>query len=493
VTSPNWSGLQTFDKMTRKILVVDDEESIRWVLGRSLEKAGYNVEYGENGSEAIDKATSDDFSLMILDIKMPDLSGIDVLHELRLRGLDIPVIVITAQNTVKNAIDAMKEGAYDYVAKPFDLDEVKITVERAIESYETSKKLELLRASLKESTETPHGIVGGSSAMLKIYKTIGRIAEKDLTVLITGESGTGKELVSRAIHFNSRRKEERLVAVNIAALPKDLLESELFGYEKGAFTGATIKKQGRFEEAHGGTLLLDEIGDMPLELQTKLLRVLEEKKFYRLGSEKPIEVDVRVIASTNKNLGDEVEKGTFRKDLYYRLNAITIEIPPLRERKEDIPILVEHFLEKHANELGSGKRTLSEEAREILMEYDWPGNVRELENTIKRVIVLSSDITIATDTLLDAAPYLKSKKTEKVDAFDEFMAAKLLTLINSFEEIPPSGIYDIVIRKVEKPLIEAILKATKGNKKRAAAMLGINRNTLSKKMEELGIVGEDSD
>lgn len=329
--------------------------------------------------------------------------------------------------------------------------------------------------------------------MLKIYKTIGRIAEKDLTVLITGESGTGKELVSRAIHFNSRRKEERLVAVNIAALPKDLLESELFGYEKGAFTGATIKKQGRFEEAHGGTLLLDEIGDMPLELQTKLLRVLEEKKFYRLGSEKPIEVDVRVIASTNKNLGDEVEKGTFRKDLYYRLNAITIEIPPLRERKEDIPILVEHFLEKHANELGSGKRTLSEEAREILMEYDWPGNVRELENTIKRVIVLSSDITIATDTLLDAAPYLKSKKTEKVDAFDEFMAAKLLTLINSFEEIPPSGIYDIVIRKVEKPLIEAILKATKGNKKRAAAMLGINRNTLSKKMEELGIVGEDSD
>ncbi len=479
--------------MTKKILVADDEESIRWVLGRSLEKAGYSVEYGENGSQAIDKTTSDGFSLIILDINMPDLSGIEVLRDLRLKGVDTPIIIITAQNTVKNAIDAMKEGAYDYIAKPFDLDEVKLTAQRAIESHENSKKLESLRATLKETTETHQEIVGKSASMLKIYKIIGRVAEKDLTVLITGESGTGKELVARAVHFNSRRKEERLVAVNIAALPKDLLESELFGYEKGAFTGAAIRKQGRFEEAKGGTILLDEIGDMPLELQTKLLRILEEKKFYRLGSEKPFEIDVRVIVSTNKNLEEEVEKGAFRKDLYYRLNAITIEIPPVRERREDTPLLVEHFLEKYANELGTGKRIISDEAKNLLMEYNWPGNVRELENTVKRVIVLSSDTTITSDTLLDAAPYLRNVKPENRDRFNELMKAKVFNLINSVDEVHAGGIYDIVIKKIEKPLIEATLEITKGNKKKAAAVLGINRNTLSKKMEELGIHGEDPD
>jgi two-component system nitrogen regulation response regulator GlnG len=480
--------------MKEKILVVDDEESIRWVLGRCLEKAGYTVHYGENGAQAIEKASLDNFSLIILDIKMPDLSGLEVLREIRARSVDIPIIIITAQNTVKNAIDAMKEGAYDYIAKPFDLDEVKLTVERAIEGYNTAKKLEQLRATLKETIETNQGIVGKSPAMLKIYKSIGRIAEKDLTVLITGESGTGKELIARAIHLNSRRREERLVAVNIAAIPKDLLESELFGYEKGAFTGATIRKQGRFEEAHGGTLLLDEIGDMPLELQTKLLRVLEEKKFYRLGSEKPIEVDVRVIASTNKNLEEEVLTGKFRKDLYYRLNGITIEIPPLRERKEDIPLLVDYFLQKYAKELGVGERTISDEAKKILIEYDWPGNVRELENTIKRVLVLSSDMTITSDTLFDAAPYLKGIKIEEdKDSFEELMTAKLINLLNSTEELPSSGVYDTVIKMVEKPIIKAILKIAKGNKKKAAAILGINRNTLSKKMEELGIQGEDPD
>ncbi len=479
--------------MKKKILVADDEESIRWVLGTSLEKAGYSVEYGENGSQAIDKTSSDSFSLVIIDINMPDISGIEALRDMRLRGVDIPIIIITAQNTVKNAIDAMKEGAYDYIAKPFDLDEVKFTVQRAIESYDNSKKLESLRATLTDTAETHHEIVGKSAAMLKIYKTIGRVAEKDLTVLITGESGTGKELVARAIHLNSRRKEERLVAVNIAALPKELLESELFGYEKGAFTGAAIRKQGRFEEASGGSILLDEIGDMPLELQTKLLRVLEEKKYYRLGSEKPVEVDVRVIASTNKNLEEEVEKGAFRKDLYYRLNAITIEIPPVRERREDTTLLVKHFLEKYANELGAGKRIITEEGKKLLTEYNWPGNVRELENTVKRVIVLSSDLTITSDTLVEAAPYLRSLKTESRDTFDELMKAKVFNLINSIKEVPSGGIYDMLIKKVEKPLIEATLEITKGNKKKAAAVLGINRNTLSKKMDELEIKSEDSD
>jgi two-component system nitrogen regulation response regulator GlnG len=480
-------------EMKDKILVVDDEESIRWVLGRCLERAGYTVEYGENGAQAIQKVISDNFSLIILDIKMPDLSGLDVLHEFRLKDVDAPVIIITAQNTVKNAIEAMKRGAYDYIAKPFDLDEVKLTVERAIEGYRNAKKLELLRATLKESTEPNQGAVGQSPAMLKIYKTIGRVAEKDLTVLITGESGTGKELVARAIHMNSRRNAEVLVAVNIAALPKELLESELFGYEKGAFTGATVRKQGRFEEANRGTILLDEIGDMPPDLQTKLLRVLEEKRFYRLGSERPVEVDVRIIVSTNKDLEKEVEKGAFRKDLYYRLNAITIELPPLRERKEDISLLVEHFLQKYAKELDVGEKIISDEANDILFQYNWPGNVRELENTIKRVLVLSSDVMITSDTLMQAAPYLRGIKKEDEDTLEELIKAKLLNLIDLTGEPPPNGIYDMVMRKFEKPLIEEILKITKGNKKRAAAILGINRNTLSKKMEDLGIHQEDYD
>ena len=480
--------------MKQRVLVVDDEESIRWVLGRCLEKAGYTVEFGENGSEAIQKATLDNFSLIILDIKMPDLNGLEVLEELRVKGIDIPVIIITAQNTVKNAIEAMKRGAYDYIAKPFNLDEVKLTVERAIENHENSKRLENLRASMREgkSSEPHQGIVGKSPAMLKIYKTIGRVAEKDLTVLIAGESGTGKELVARAIHFNSQRKDERFVPVNIAALPKELLESELFGYEKGAFTGATIRKQGRFEDADRGTLLLDEIGDMTPELQTKLLRVLEEKQFYRLGAEKPVEVDVRVIASTNKNLDKEVEKGSFRRDLFYRLNAITIELPSLRERKEDIPVLSEHFLEKYGKELGVGKRIISDEAKEILLGYNWYGNVRELENTIKRVLVLSSDVMITSQVLLEAAPYLEGIKKKEEDSLDKLITARLLNLIDLTQEPPPNGIYDLIMRSVEKPLIEAVLKIAKGNKKKAAKILGINRNTLAKKLDDFGIHLEDS-
>jgi two-component system nitrogen regulation response regulator GlnG len=334
-------------------------------------------------------------------------------------------------------------------------------------------------------------MVGKSPAMLKIYKTIGRIAEKDLTVLITGESGTGKELVARRIHFDSHRRNERFVAVNIAAIPKELLESELFGYEKGAFTGAAIRKQGRFEDAHKGTLLLDEIGDMPIELQTKLLRVLEEKQFYRLGGEKPVEVDVRVIASTNKDLQKEMEKGAFRKDLYYRINTITRELPPLRERKEDIPLLVEHFVQKYAEQLGTGRKgvIISDEAKQMLLRYNWPGNIRELENTIKRVLVLCSDTVITPDALLEAVPYLDGTK-KKENSFDDLVVTEILNLIN-LNQGSPHRIYDTAIKRVEKPLIEAILKITKGNKKKAATILGINRNTLSKKIEELGIYEDD--
>lgn len=478
--------------MKRRVLVVDDEESIRWVLGKCLEKAGFEVQYAENGTDAIKTASSGSFFSIILDITMPDMSGFDVLRELRVRQIDPPVIIITAQNTVKNAIDAMKQGAYDYIAKPFDLDEVKITVQRAIESYENSKKLDLLKSESGEA-DSLHDIVGKSQAMLNIYKMIGRVAEKNITVLVIGESGTGKELVARAIHSNSMRRDEKLVAVNIAAIPKDLLESELFGYEKGAFTGAALPKQGRFEEAHKGTLHLDEIGDMPPELQTKLLRILEERKFYRLGSEKPTPVDVRIIASTNKELEKEVAEGRFREDLYYRLNAITIHIPPLRRRIEDVIPLIEHFLNKYSKELRVSKRTLSTEAKDMVQSYNWPGNVRELENMIKRVLVLTSDSVITKDTLIEAAPHMEERAKIGEATFAEIISSELNYLLGTAGERSGNSIYDSILKKVEKPLIEAVLQITKGNKKKAAQVLGINRNTLSKKMEELGLgdKGED--
>ena len=469
--------------MKQKILVADDEESIRWVLGERLEKAGYRVEYASDGTEALEKVLSERFSLVLLDIKMPGLSGLEVLKESRSKGVKTPVIVITAQTTVKNAIEAMKLGAYDYVAKPFDVNEVRLIVERAIEGYSNSKAL---RAKSHEKYEPHRGIVGSSPPMQRLYKIIGRVAEKDLTVLITGESGTGKELVARVIHFHSRRAEKPFVAVNIAAIPKDLLESELFGYERGAFTGAQSKKIGRFEEAHGGTLLLDEIGDIPSDLQTKLLRVLEEKQFYRLGGEKPQEVDVRVIMSTNKNLDEEVSGGNFREDLYYRISSITIDLPPLRERKEDIPSLARHFREKYEIELGTEEKVISEEALETLKRYNWPGNVRELENTIKRVLVFSSDPVITSQTLVESASYLGQER-RKEDLLEKLIRERALSLIELQDNSQDKGIYELLIKDVEKFLIEAVLERTRGNKKRAARILGINRNTLSKRIEELGI------
>ena len=481
--------------MKKKILVVDDEESIRWVLGKCLEKAGYLVGYAENGSQAIESATSGDFCSVILDITMPDVNGLEVMSELKARDIEIPIIIITAQNTVKNAIDAMKLGAYDYVAKPFDLNEVTITVQRAIESYENAKRLDLLRCSHNsaggaEATnhlDSLHFIVGRTQPMLNIYKMIGRVAERDITVLITGESGTGKELVARAIHSNSKRKDRKIVAVNIAAIPKELLESELFGYEKGAFTGAGGLRRGRFEEAHKGTLHLDEIGDMPADLQTKILRILEERQFYRLGSEKPTSVDVRIIASTNKNLEQEVKNGNFREDLYYRLNAITIEIPPLRERLEDVIPLALHFLDKYSKELGVRKRLMSEDAQRALLSYDWYGNVRELENMIKRLLVLTSDSVITKETLLDIAPPLEGGIRGSYDSLDKLITNEIKLLLDGSGEGSSVKVYEEMMRKVEKPLIKSVLAVTKGNKKKAASLLGINRNTLSKKIEELGL------
>lgn len=473
--------------MKNSILVVDDEESIRWVLGTSLEKCGYQVDFGENGTEAIEKASAKDYSVILLDINMPGISGFDVLKELREKITESPIILITAQNTVSNAIESIQMGAYDYVAKPFDLDEVKTLVSRAIESYKNTKKLRKRKSDGPVESISLDEIVGSSGEMLDIYKIIGRVANKDITVLITGESGTGKELITKAIHKNSLRKTGKIVSVNISAIPKELIESELFGYEKGAFTGAVSTKKGRFEEADRGTLHLDEIGELSFDLQSKLLRVLEEKKIYRLGSENPVDVNVRIIASTNRDLSAEVKKGKFREDLYYRLNAITITLPPLRDRKEDIKTLINHFTKKYCQEHSLENKYFSDEAQKTLVEHNWPGNVRELENVIKKVLVLSPDRIIDNNILVNEIKFNQenSEKTES-NEIDQTIKEQIHLLLEDVNE-SSKDIYSSIINRFEKHLIDILLKKAGGNKKKAAEILGINRNTLSKKIKELGI------
>ena len=472
--------------LMNNILVIDDEESIRWVLNTSLTKKGYNVTTAEDGKTALEAISKYKFSVILLDLNLPDISGFDLLHNIKQKGLKSSVIVITAKNSGKNAIEAMKSGAYDYISKPFDIDDISFLVKKAIDNFRNITELDHARTEESIKADASHGIVGRSSSITNIYKIIGRIADKDITVLITGESGVGKELIARAIHYNSMRKKNNLVSVNIAAIPNELLESELFGYEKGAFTGATFRKMGRFEEANNGTLHLDEIGDMSPDLQTKLLRILEEKKLYRLGSEKPFNVDVRVIVSTNRDLSQEVDNGNFRKDLFYRLNAITINVPPLRERKDDIPLLIDYFQDKYCVELGVSKKVFSKDALNLMSNYNWPGNVRELENTIKRILVLSVDKMVNLQILLDAAPSLVQTKVKK-DIVESDFNEQVSRYVRSFEGSLPNDFYNKILQKIEKPLIEEILILTNGNKKKAAELLGINRNTLSKKISELEI------
>ena len=468
--------------MNNRILIADDEEDIRWILETSLKKSGFEVECAENGEDAVRKACEEAYSLILLDINMPDMNGFEVLTQLRNRKIDSPIIFITAQNTVSNAIDSMQLGAYDYLTKPFDLEEVKIFAERAIKNYDAGRKIRLSEDS--EENISFEEIVGSSPDMLNVYKLIGRTASKNITVLITGESGTGKELIARSIHYNSPRRKKRLVSVNISAIPKELIESELFGYEKGAFTGAIALKRGRFEEADGGTLHIDEIGDLSVDLQSKLLRAIEEKQIYRLGSEKPVSVDPRIIASTNKNLKDAVREGSFREDLFYRLNVISINLPPLRKRKEDISELLRYFLKKHSAEFGTEKKVFSREAEQLLITHNWPGNVRELENTIKRLLVLSPDSIISAKETKEAidsqADYGETEVTER-------KTEELVRMMVENSDFSLRNVHEQVIGKVEKQLIETILAKTGGNMKQAATILGINRNTLSKKINDLGI------
>jgi len=465
-----------------RILVADDEPSIRWLLERVLRQADYAVVVAEDGAAALARATAEPFDLAFLDVRMPGLDGLEVLSRLKAVAPDTAVIVMTAHGSVRAAVEAMQRGAYDYLTKPFDNDEVRLLAERALSARSLAREVVELRTGIQEVWEFG-ALVGKSPRMQEVYKTIGRIAGTDVTVLLRGESGTGKEVVARAIHHYSRRAGKPFVAVSCAAIPATLLESELFGHERGAFTDAYQRRLGRFELAHGGTIYLDEVGDLGPELQPKLLRALQERRFERVGGAEAIPVDVRVVAATNRDLEALIREGRFREDLYYRLNVMTLTLPPLRERIEDVPFLVNHFLAKYGAELG--ERALAAEALDRLMSYGWPGNVRELENVIQHAMVMGVGGVILPEHL----PLVPGTGPAPVVAgtLAQLVEQKLAECIQGLGQRESANLYDLMIGLVERPLLRAVLRETAGNQLRAAALLGINRNTLRKKLRQLGL------
>ncbi len=470
---------------TGKILVADDEESIRFVLARALEQAGHAVTAVDNGAAALEELQARPVDVAFVDIKMPGVEGLDLLTRAREAGVSTPIIIMTAQNTMKNAIDAMKRGAYDYITKPFDIDEVTALVQRALEVQRLSRDLRRLEHEMRRRFELGVEIVGRSAPMQEIYKTIGRVARTDVTALIQGESGTGKELIAKALHYHSARWSGPFIALNCSAVPRDLLESELFGYEKGAFTGALEQRPGKFEAACGGTLFLDEIGDMPLDLQAKLLRVLQERELTRVGGHEVLKVDCRIVAATNQELERAISQSRFREDLFFRLNVVPIRVPPLRERREDIPELIQYFLEKVNRDMGTEITGLSPAAQQLLLKYGWPGNVRELENTLVRAAVLApgrtllpSDFSLSSEA---PAPGYDGLSLEDI------VRLKLAEYFRRTGGVEEHDLYAVVMERVERPLIELALERAHGNQLKASSILGINRNTLRKKITQLKI------
>ena len=468
-----------------RILVADDEESIRWVLSRALKKKGFAVDLAEDGKQALSMFRSNRYDLAVLDIKMPGLQGLELLKQVQEEFPETLVVIMTAESTMENAVTAMKNGAYDYLTKPFDLDALDAIILKAQKAAEVSHQIGQLKEELQEQYSFGRSIIGNSQPMQEVYKTLGRVASSDVTVLVTGESGTGKELIARAIHFNSNRLGKPFLAINCAAIPRELLENELFGHERGAFTGATDRKAGKFEQANGGTLFLDEIGDMPLELQAKLLRVLQEKEITRTGGSQTMQIDVRIVAATNQNIAELVEEKKFREDLYYRLNVVPISLPALNQRKDDIPALVEFFLQRAQEELGIGPIECSKEALSLLKRHNWPGNVRELENVIKRATLLSPNHILMPS---DFPGLLSTKGNKNQDeSLETLVARKLENSLALMDLQELDNLYEMVLHQVERPLINIILQQTRGNQVRTAEILGINRNTLRKKIKTLEI------
>lgn len=445
----------------RRILVADDEANMRWVLERALTKAGYEVETVEDGQLALDRALAERPDLVLVDLKMPKMDGLSVLHILKERYPDLLIVMMTAHGSTTTAVEAMKAGAQDYLMKPFDIDELLITVAKAFEVESLREQVDYLKGGAQ------HGgwqLVGDSEEIQAVKHLAERVAPTPATVLIQGESGTGKELVAQAIHTLSPRVDGPFIRVNCAALTENLLESELFGHEKGAFTGAHARKTGRFELADSGTLFLDEIAELSFNVQAKLLRVLQERTFERVGGEKTIKVDVRIIAATNRDLLKEAQEGRFREDLYYRLNVFPISVPPLRERREDISLLTEHFLGKFRTYGGS--KTLGPGVLSHLMAYTWPGNVRELENVVERMVIISQGVVIGMDSL---------------PLFDT--SSKLAKNPGSFV-LPPEG---VSLEEIEKSFLHQAMEQTGGNQSQAAKRLGLSRHAFLYRLEKYGI------
>jgi two-component system nitrogen regulation response regulator GlnG len=470
--------------MNESILIVDDEESIRKILSIHLNGIGYQTDTAGKLSETYSILKKTQFELILLDINLPDGNSLKYLEKIKEISNNCSIIIITAQDTMANIIEAIKGGAYDYITKPFDFDsDFSLTIDRAIKNSIKTNKIIKLEEDLKEKKDDNFDIIGKSPQIKKTFKDVGRISNSDHTVLITGESGTGKELIAKAVHLSSKNSKGNYVQINITAIPNELLESELFGYEKGAFTGASAKKIGRFEEANGGTILLDEIGDMSYDLQSKLLRVLEERKFYRLGGQKPVNFNCRIITSTNKNLEKEVENKNFRADLFFRLNSINIELPTLRERKSDIPLLIDFFLIKYANKDESPK-SIDDDFLNIFLKYDWPGNVRELENSIKKLVLMVPDSELTSDSIREHLP-----KTFKKSGLisNKVNYVKLIENLFDDSDLPETNLYDFIINRIDKPLIESVLIKNKGDLRISCKKLGIDENSLRKKIAALKI------
>ena len=449
--------------MPHKVLIVDDEKAIRWSLGEALQGQGYEVEEAENGKKCIKLFQKDPADIVILDLKLPDTDGIAVLGKLKAEAYDVPVIMMTAYGEVETAVEALKGGAYDFLLKPFQLEKMKVAIKNALETSRMRTELKEIKEKEREAYNFKN-FIGKSAVMQEIFTKLKKIGKsKASTILITGESGTGKELVARAIHESGNGGERPFLEINCAALPETLLESELFGHEKGAFTDARYRKKGLFELAEGGTIFLDEIGEMGITLQSRLLRVLENKTFRRVGGVKDLKVNTRIVAATNRDIKRAIKEGTFRNDLYYRLQVIPIDLPPLRERKEDIPLIANHFISNFNKEFKKNVKPIGSEVKALFEKYSWPGNVRELKNILERAILLEADEELLPEHL----PPEVSLGEEAVEAAE---------VKGGF-----ASVYPMSLKEMEKVLIGKTLEETSGNKSKAARILGISRQTLREK------------
>ena len=449
--------------MSKRVLIVDDEKNMRWVLGQALSSDGFEVVEAVDGNSALDSISEQEPDVMVLDHRMPAPDGMEVLRKVRAKGMSFPIIMLTAHGNVALAVEAMKAGASEYLTKPFDLEELKLAIDKALQYSGLAAEVERLRGELNAEYDV-QGIVASDPGMMAVLETVTKVAPTMATVMIYGESGTGKELIARAVHNLSERATKPFVSVSAGALPETLLESELFGYEKGAFTGAVTPKPGRFELANGGTLFLDEIGDISPATQVKLLRVLQERRFERLGGTRSIEVDVRVVAATNQDLQQLIADGSFREDLFYRLNVVPVSLPPLRQRAGDVPLLVAHFLEK----FNAGAKRMSPQALEALVKYPWPGNIRELENTIERIVILSHGEEIG-------VPDLPAEVRAGVSPADRPTTGFAL---------PDDG---VDLEEVELDLVRQALDRTGGSVPKSAKLLGLTAKTLEARMQRLGL------